>query len=145
MCLAAIPILATAIGTAVQFKAGMQSAKTAEQVAARNAKMQEAQGAYAAKQIRRKLDYTQGQAKVNASANGIGLSGSFLDVLADNEVQGRIDAANTGINARNSGQSTRVEGAAQAAKYRNGAVGSLIAGIGETADQFMKAYPKKAA
>lgn len=138
MCLAAIPVLASAIGTAVSFQSGMQQAKTAEKIADRNARMQELKGAYDAKQIKRKLTYTQSQARVSASANGVGLGGSFLDVLADNEVQGRIDAANVGINARNGAQSTRVEGAAQAARGKNGAVGQLIAGIGQTADQFMK-------
>lgn len=145
MCIvSAIPLLATAVGTAVQFGAGMQEAKTAEKIADRNARMQEIKGAYDAKQIRRKLDYTQGQSKVNAAANGVGLGGSFLDVLADNEVQGRIDMANTAINARNNAQSTRVEGEAQAARKRNGAVGSLISGVGQFADQFNSTYMRAA-
>ncbi len=135
MCLAAVGIVAGLAGTAIQFSSGMQQAKLSEQIADRNAKMEEAKGAYEAKQIKRKLDYTQGQNRVNASANGIGLSGSFLDVLADNEVQGRIDAENTARNARNAAQSTRFEGKAAASRARMGAVGTLIGGIGQAANQ----------
>lgn len=135
MCLTAIPLIASAVGTAVQFKAGMQEANTAEQIAERNAKMQESQGRYEAKQISRKLQYTQSQARVTASANGIGLSGSYLDIINDNEIQGEIDVENRRRLTQNQAASTRFEGEAQAARKRNGAVGSLISGIGQVADQ----------
>lgn len=136
MCLAAVPFLAGAIGTGIQVSSGLQQAKTSEQIADRNAKMQQAQGRYAAQQIGRKLNYTQSQAKVNASANGVALSGSFLDVLATNEVQGRIDQENTVRNANNQAASTRFEGKAAANRAKNGAVGQLISGIGQAASSY---------
>ncbi len=135
MCLAAIPLIASAVGTAVSFKAGMQESKTAELIAERNAKMQEAQGRYEAKQISRKLTYTQSQATVNANANGLGAAGTFLDIIADNEVQGEIDIENRRRQAFNQASSTRFEGKAASNRMKNNAVGSLISGIGQTADQ----------
>lgn len=138
MCLAAIPLIASAVGTAVSFKAGMQESKTADAIAERNAKMQEAAGRYEAKQISRKLTYTQSQANVNAAANGIGATGTFLDIINDNEIQGEIDMENSRRQTFNKAASTRFEGKAASNRLKNNAVGNLISGIGQTADAATK-------
>lgn len=117
-------------GTAVSVAAQMQQADTAEQIAERNAKLEESRGRYEAKQLARKLRYKQGMAIVQGGNRGIGLEGSFLDVISDNAVQGEIDIENTRRNTANRAESIRLEGQATASRYRAGAVGSIISGTG---------------
>ena len=108
--------------------AAMQQGKMAEQIAERNARLEEARGRYEAKQIGRKLRYVQGEAAVQAAANGIGLDGSFLDIVADNEVQGEIDIENTLRSSRNRADTMRFEGKVEKARARNSAVSRIIGG-----------------
>lgn len=149
MCVAAIGVIATLAGSVVsafqglqQARAFEQQARTQEAIAERNAKMEEYKGRYEARQIERRLRYIQGEAAANAGANGIGLDGSFLDIISDNEIQGEIDIVNAKTNAENAANSTRYEGyaaaqrsRAQAQSARLGAVGSLIGG----ASSFLRA------
>ena len=90
MCLPLIGAAVGLVGTAVSFSAAQQQAAMEQQIAERNARMEELRGRYEAKQIDRKVRYMQGKAAVQASAAGIGQGGSFLDIIADNAVQGRV-------------------------------------------------------
>ena len=100
-------------------------------------------GAYEAKQISRKLRYVQGQAAVSAGANGIGLDGSFLDIIADNEVQGQIDAENAIRGSYNRADSLSLAGKSEAARLRADGVSAIIGGAGKfmkaTADAYARA------
>lgn len=129
MCVA-VPVM-MAIGTAFSVVSGLQQASTASKIAERNAKLEEYRGRYEARQLERRLRYTQGKATVGASANGIGLDGTFLDIISANEVQGEIDIENAKRNSYNRAGSIRAEGKAAAARARSGAVASLIGGTGQ--------------
>lgn len=128
MCLPLIGAAVGLVGTAVSFSAAQQQAAMEQQIAERNARMEELRGRYEAKQIDRKVRYMQGKAAVQASAAGIGQGGSFLDIIADNAVQGEIDAENTRRNAENRASNIRFEGAMQAKRTKNSAIAGLISG-----------------
>lgn len=129
MCIAA-PII-MAIGAGMSAVAGLQQASTAGKIADRNAKLEEYRGRYEARQLERKLRYTQGAATVGAGANGIGLDGTFLDIISANEVQGEIDVVNAKNNSANRAGSIRADGRAAASRARFGAVSSIIGGAGQ--------------
>lgn len=138
MCIAALPALGaivSAAGTAFSFVAQMQQAKTQEKIGERNAKLEEYRGRYEARQLEKRLRYAQGEATAQAGANGIGLDGSFLDIISDNEVQGEIDAENARRNSYNEAGNIRAEARAAASRSRAGAVSTLIGGAGS----FLKA------
>lgn len=124
----AIALGLSAAGTAMSAAASIQQGKMAEQIAERNAKLEAARGRYEAKQIGRKLRYVQGEAAVQAASNGIGLDGSFLDIVADNEVQGEIDIENTLRSSQNRADTMRFEGKVEKARARNTAVSRIIGG-----------------
>lgn len=118
MCLIAGPIISAV--------AAVSQGNQQNKIAKANAEMMEAQGRYEAEQIRRKLRYTQGEATVAAAANGIQQSGSFLDVILDNEVQGEIDAENAIRNARNNAAIERAKGRNKKQQAIFGAIGGFV-------------------
>lgn len=129
MCLALAPAV-MAIGTVFSAVSGLQQASTASKIADRNAQQEILRGRYEAKQLERRLRFTQGDATVGASANGVGLDGTYLDIISVNEVQGEIDIINAKNNAANNAANIRAEGQASAARARSGAVADIIGGTG---------------
>ena len=128
-----IPFIGAAIGlagTAFSAAAQIQQAKTQQKISERNATLEEYRGRYEAKQLERRLRYTQGEATAQAGTNGIGLDGSFLDIISDNAVQGEIDIENAKRNSYNQAEGIRADGRAAASRSRAGAVGTLIGGAG---------------
>jgi hypothetical protein len=132
MCLAAVVGL---VGAGISAAGQMQQAKLQEQIGERNAKMEAARGRYEARQLGRKLDYTQSQARVNGAASGRSATGSFLDIIADNAIQGEIDIDNTLRNSFNRQGSIRYEAQAGASRSRASAANTIISGIGNAYEQ----------
>lgn len=132
MCIpAALAPMMMLAGTAFSAVTGMQQASTQGKITERNAKLEEYRGRYEAKQLEKKLRFTQGKATVGASANGIGLDGTFLDIISDSEVQGEIDIVNAKNNSTNRASSIRADGRAAQARTRAGVVGNIISGAGQ--------------
>lgn len=138
MCIpaAAVAIGATILSTAVGAIGQIQQGNTAEKIAQRNATLQTQQGEYEARQIERRVRYIQGDATAQAGANGIGLTGSFLDVLADNAIAGEIDAENARRAGRNAAGTSLAQGRSAKSKSRYSAVGTLIGGASRAYGQY---------
>lgn len=124
------------IGAGVQLMGGMMAAggaqaegQKAKQIAETNAVRLEKQGRYQAQQIRRKASYVNGQATADAAFNGMAISGSALDILMDNAVQGEINAANEIANANDNAHVQRLEGDAAVTRANNAAMSHMIGGF----------------
>lgn len=132
MCMAAMGMLSGGL----QLMGGMMGAAGAQaegakakQIADANALALEKQGRYQAGQIRRKASYINGDTKATAAANGLAMSGSALDIVMDNAVQGEIDAANAVRNANGEAHVQRLEGEAAVQRANNSAMSQIIGGF----------------
>lgn len=124
------------LGAGMQFMGSMMSAsgaaaegQKAKEISEVNAQRLEKQGRYQARQIRAKASFVNGQATAQAAANGLALSGSALDIIMDNAVQGEIDAANARRNARDEAHVQRMEGDAAQQRANNAAMSHMIGGF----------------
>lgn len=140
MCVAAaalpmIGTIASAAGTAVSAIGQLQAGAQANRIAQNNARQMERAGQYKARQVRRKVEYTNALTQVQGSAAGLGLGGNLLDIMADNAWQGEVDAFNE-VRAANSGANVqREEGKAAQSRAMFGAVGSIIGGVANYANR----------
>lgn len=132
MCFAAAGLL----GAGVQLLGGMMSAAGAQAEGAKakeisdaNALRLEKQGRYQARQIRRKASYINGSTTAGAAANGLMISGSALDIIMDNAVQGEIDASNAIRNNNDDAHIQRMEGDAAVQRANNAAMSHIIGGF----------------
>ena len=135
MCVALpmLATLATVAGTAVTAVGQLQAGAQANEIAGKNAALLERQGQYRAKQVRRKLEYTNGQALVQASANGLRPGGSVSDIMLDNAWQAEIDAFNEVRFANSQANVQRMEGQAAQTRATFGAISTIIGGVGTIA------------
>lgn len=124
------------IGAGMQMMGSMQAAgaaaqegRKAKEIADANALRLEKQGRYNARQIQRKASYVNGDVRNNIAANGLMVSGSALDILMDNSVQGEIDASNAIRNAKDDAHVQRVEGEAAQQRGNNAAMSHMIGGF----------------
>ena len=132
MCMA----MAGLLGAGVQMMGSMMSASGAQaegakakQIADTNALRLQKQGRYEARALRRKASYVNGQATVTATTNGLALSGSALDILMDNAVQGEIDASNAIRNSNDEAHVQVLEGEAAVQRANNAAMSHMISGF----------------
>lgn len=124
------------LGAVVQMGGSMMAAagaqaegQKAKQISEANAVRLEKQGRYQARQIRRKASYVNGQAKAGAAMNGLAMSGSALDIILDNAVQGEIDASNAIRNNNQDAHLQRLEGDAAVQRANNAAMQHMIGGF----------------
>jgi hypothetical protein len=124
------------LGAGVQMMGSMMSAGAAQQEGAKakeisdaNAARLEKQGRYEAVQLRQKVSYINGDVRNNAAANNLMMSGSALDIVMDNSVQGEIDASNAIRNNNQEAHKQRVEGDAAVQRANNSAMSHMIGGF----------------
>lgn len=106
--------------------------RKAQEIANLNGKRLREAGRYQAKQIRKKVEYIQSTARVQAAARGLALSGSVLDVMADTAVQGEIDATNAIRDGEEQGRIAELQGQAANLSGQNRATSLLIGGFADT-------------
>ena len=118
------------MGGSMMSAAGAQAeGAKAKQISDANALRLEKQGRYQARQIRRKASYVNGSATAQASANGMAISGSALDIIMDSAVQGEIDASNAIRNNNDDAHVQRLEGEAAVQRANNAAMSHIIGGF----------------
>lgn len=105
-----------------QAQATREEGLTAVQIAYKNAELQRAAGRYEAKTIRKKVAYINQQATAQAGARGLVLSGSVLDVITQNAVEGEIDAAHAVKTANDQAKVSAMQGEATYKSYQNKAL-----------------------
>lgn len=140
MCiaLAAMPMiatLATVAGTAVSAVGQMQAGAQANAIAQENALQLQRQGAYRARQVRRKAEYANALAETQAASNGLGRGGSVLDIMADNAWQSEVDAFNEVRFANSQANVQRMEGQNAQTRATFGAVSTIIGGVSTLAQR----------
>lgn len=131
MCVAALPAVLGLAGSAISAIGTMQQGAHARRIAERNAEIMREQGRYKARQIRKKVDYTQSQVLAQAGNRGLTATGSVFDVMIDNATQGEIDAANATRFANDQAEVQVLEGKAAQASANNTAFGMIIGGAGQ--------------
>ena len=109
--------------------AAQAEGQRAKEIADLNAYRLEQQGRYNARQIRKKASFINSNAIATASANGLMIAGSAMDIIMDNAVQGEIDAANAIKNAKDEAHVQRLEGDAAVQRANNAAMGHILGGF----------------
>lgn len=132
MCMAAMGIIGGVLqlgGSMMGASAAAAEGARARQIADKNARLTEEAGRYEARQIRQQARVANSKATVQAASRGLAISGSVLDVMADNAVAGEIDAYNRQKYAQDRAEVQRMEGAAAQERANNRATSILIGGF----------------
>lgn len=132
MCMAAMGILGSVMqlgGSLMGASAAAAEGARARQIADKNARLTEEAGRYEARQIRQQARVANSKATVQAASRGLAISGSVLDVMADNAVAGEIDAYNRQKYAQDRAEVQRMEGVAAQERASNRATSILIGGF----------------
>lgn len=132
MCMAAMGVIGGVmqlVGGGIAAAGAQREGAMAKRIANENALRLEKQGRYNARQIRRKASFVNGDATAQASANGLMIAGSAMDIIMDNAVQGEIDAANAQRNAKDQAHIQRLEGDAAMTRANNAAMGHIMGGF----------------
>lgn len=120
-----------ALGTAISAGGALMEGAQKNQIAQKNAQLQIEQGRYEARQIRAKVRYTNAMATVRQASYGNGLSGSYMDIIGANTVQGEIDAYNAEKFAGDSAAISILEGKSAQTKSMFNAVSTVIGGANQ--------------
>lgn len=129
MCMAILGAGMQLFGAMSSAAGAQKEGRQAKQIAEANAVRLDKQGRYQARQIRRQASFVNGDARANSAANGLAMSGSALDIVMDNSVQGEIDASNAIRNARDEAHVQRLEGDAAVTRANNAAMSHIIGGF----------------
>jgi hypothetical protein len=122
-----VPIAAAAVSAAGSLVSGVSQygqAKSQAAYAKANADMAEEQGESEAALIREKARRLSGQNRAAIGASGVDISGSFLDALADSDIDAELDAQTALWNRKAEASNYR----ARAAQSRASGFGALISG-----------------
>lgn len=117
------------VGSFASASGAAAEGRRAKEIADVNAYRMEQQGRYQARQIRKKVSYTNGEAKAQAAANGMMISGSAFDIILDSAVQGEIDAAHAVKAGNDNAHSERLQGSAAQERGNNAAMSHIIGGV----------------
>ncbi len=123
-----VPIAAAAVSAAGSLVSGVSQhsrAKTEAAYANTNARLAEQQAESQAAVIREKARRLSGQNRAAIGASGVDISGSFLDALADSDIDAELDAQTALWNGKLEAMNQR--GQAKAAK--SGGSSALVQGI----------------
>jgi hypothetical protein len=121
------PIAAAAVSAAGSLVSGVSQYGQAKSQAAyvkANADLAEEQGESEAALIREKARRLSGQNRAAIGASGVDISGSFLDALADSDIDAELDAQTALWNRKAEASNYR----ARAAQSRASGFGALISG-----------------
>jgi hypothetical protein len=121
------PIAAAAVSAAGSLVSGVSQygqAKSQAAYAKANADLAEEQGESEAALIREKARRLSGQNRAAIGASGVDISGSFLDALADSDIDAELDAQTALWNRKAEASNYR----ARAAQSRASGFGALISG-----------------
>lgn len=150
VALPAIAVALTAVGTGVAVYGAVQQGQAADDAAKRtqraenaNAKAASDAAALEAQQVRRKNLIRLGSQRADAAKSGVLIDDSAADVIYDSAMQGELEAlsitysgAQASAYSRQKGLNARAAGRdAKSASYIN-ASGSLIGGLGQTAQRY---------
>jgi len=116
---------ATAIGSVVSGVSQYSQAKSQAAYANANAGIAEQQAETQAQAIREKARRLSGQNRAAIGASGVDLAGSFLDALADSDINAELDAQTALWNGKIEAANQR----AQAKAAKSGGRSALVGGI----------------
>jgi hypothetical protein len=123
-----IPIAAAAVSAAGSLVSGISQygqGKSQARYADANAEIAEQQAGSQAAVIREKARRLSGQNRAAIGASGVDISGSFLDALADSDIDAELDAQTALWNGKLEAMNQR----GQAKAARSSARGALVGGV----------------
>ena len=130
------PYAIQAVGSLVSGVSQYSQAKSQAAYARTNATLAEQQAQSQAQVIREKARRLSGQNRVAIGASGVDISGSFLDALADSDIDAELDARTALWNGKIEAMNQR--GQARAAKARGES--ALVKGIFGAGTSALRAF-----
>ena len=130
-----VPIAAAAVSAVGSLASGVSQygqAKSQARYADANARLAEQQAESQAAVIREKARRLSGQNRAAIGASGVDISGSFLDALADSEIDAELDAQTAQWNGKIDAANARAEAKAARASGTSALVGGIF-GAGTSA------------
>ena len=125
-----------AVGSVVSGIGQHQAAKSQASADKQNARLAEGQGQSEAAMIRERARRLSGQNRAAIGASGVDISGSFLDALADSDINAELDAQTALWNRKAEASNYR----ARAAQSRRSGTGALFGGILGAGSQALSGY-----
>jgi hypothetical protein len=123
-----------AVGSIVSGVSQHSQAKSQAAYADANAELAEQQGQSEAQAVREKARRLAGQSRAAIGASGVDISGSFLDALADSDIDAELDAQTAVWNSKLDARNQRVQAKAARAQGGSALVGGFF-GAGSSALQ----------
>jgi hypothetical protein len=135
---------ASAVGSLVSGVSQSSQAKSQAAYASANAELAGQKGETEAQAIREKARRLSGQNRVAIGASGVDLAGSFLDALADSDINAELDAQTALWNGKVEAANYRAQAKAAKAGGRSALVGSFFGAGTSAISGFANWYDAKA-
>lgn len=132
MCVAIIGGIVSGVGAAMGAMSARASAKGEAAMANRQAGIETATGAYKAERTQDDINRTLGQQRAGFAANGVGLSGSAADTIADSAEEGALDVAAIRWNSKLASDNLRYKAKLANANANQAAIAAPIAFLSPT-------------